>query len=108
MQRHGDAFRQYIFYSWFAISKWLWVIQQFASIKRFVSRFHNVQLVITLVKVHSGSLEFTAGCGGIFGGMKLPFDELVNLIYPTTGYVGILFLVFVISKDLRIALKRES
>ena len=40
-------------------------------------------------------------CVGYFGGMLLPFDKLVNLIYPTVGYVGIAFLIFVVIKDLR-------
>jgi uncharacterized membrane protein YkvI len=40
-------------------------------------------------------------CVGFFGGMVLPFDKLVNLIYPTIGYAGMLFLVFVITKDLK-------
>ena len=44
-------------------------------------------------------------CVGFFGGMKLLFDKVVNLICLTTGYVGILFLVFVVSKDPRIALE---
>jgi uncharacterized membrane protein YkvI len=33
--------------------------------------------------------------------MLLPFDKLVNLIYPTVGYVGIAFLVFAVTKDSR-------
>ena len=40
---------------------------------------------------------------GYFGGMLLPFGELVNLIYPTVGYAGLLFLVCAILKDLRTA-----
>lgn len=50
-------------------------------------------LVITLTSV------------GFFGGMVLPFDKLVNLIYPTIGYAGIVFLVLAVSKDLGIVLK---
>lgn len=37
---------------------------------------------------------------GYFGGMLLPFGKLVNLIYPTVGYAGFLFLVCAIRKDL--------
>ena len=40
-------------------------------------------------------------CVGYFGGMMLPFDKLLNLIYPTIGYAGSLFLVFVIFRDTR-------
>ena len=43
---------------------------------------------------------------GYFGGMLLPFDKLVNLIYPTVGYVGIAFLIFVVIKDLKAAFKK--
>lgn len=38
---------------------------------------------------------------GYFGGTLLPFGELVNLIYPTVGYAGLLFLVCAIIKDIR-------
>jgi len=38
---------------------------------------------------------------GYFGGMLLPFDRLVNLIYPTVGYTGMAFLIFAVTKDLR-------
>lgn len=47
-------------------------------------------------------------CVGFFGGMVLPFDKLVNLIYPTMGYAGIAFLIFVISKDLRAVLAKRN
>jgi len=35
-----------------------------------------------------------------FGGMLLPFDQLVNIIYPTVGYAGLLFLIIAIGKDM--------
>ena len=38
---------------------------------------------------------------GYFGGMLLPFDKLVNLIYPTVGYAGLLFLACALVKDFR-------
>ena len=38
---------------------------------------------------------------GYFGGMLLPFGKLVNLIYPTVGYAGLLFLVCALVKDFR-------
>jgi len=50
----------------------------------------------------------TLTCVGFFGEMVLPFDKLVNMIYPTIGYTGMLFLVFVITTDLRIALKPKQ
>jgi uncharacterized membrane protein YkvI len=56
---------------------------------------YNV-LVITLTSI------------GLLGGTLLPFDKLVNLIYPTIGYTGTLFLIFAITKDLRKAIFRRS
>ena len=53
-------------------------------------------------------LVVTLTCVGFFGGMILPFDKLLNLIYPTIGYAGITFLVFVITKDIRLALKPKE
>ena len=35
------------------------------------------------------------------GGNVLPFGQLVNWIYPTVGYVGLLFLVCQIYKDVK-------
>lgn len=50
-------------------------------------------LVITLTSV------------GFFGGMVLPFDKLINRIYPTFGYAGMVFLTFAIAKDVGIFCK---
>jgi uncharacterized membrane protein YkvI len=38
---------------------------------------------------------------GLVGGMTLPFGKLVNIIYPTVGYAGLLFLGCAIYHDLR-------
>ena len=38
------------------------------------------------------------------GATVLPFGELVNLIYPTIGYVGLLILVSMLMKDIRLGL----
>lgn len=38
---------------------------------------------------------------GLLGGSLLPFGKLVNLIYPTVGYAGLLFLVCVIYSDIK-------
>jgi uncharacterized membrane protein YkvI len=47
-------------------------------------------------------------CSGFFGGMVLPFDRLVNLIFPTLGYAGLLFLSFTIFRDVKNLFARES
>ena len=38
---------------------------------------------------------------GILGGLALPFDQLLNLIYPTVGYVGLIFLGLIFVKQIR-------
>ncbi|WNC66996.1 hypothetical protein RI845_10690 [Thalassotalea nanhaiensis] len=39
---------------------------------------------------------------GLLGGTLLPFAQLVNWIYPSVGYAGLLFLVCAIFKDIRV------
>ncbi len=41
------------------------------------------------------------GAVGVFVGLLVPFDRLVNIIYVINGYVGILLLVFMVVKTLR-------
>lgn len=38
---------------------------------------------------------------GFLGGMVLPFDQLLNIIYPTIGVMGLLFIIIAIVKDVR-------
>lgn len=38
---------------------------------------------------------------GVFIGLKVPFDRLVNIIYVINGYVGIVLLLFMIVKTIR-------
>ena len=38
---------------------------------------------------------------GLFGGTLLPFGKLINIIYPTVGYAGLLFLACAIFCDMR-------
>ncbi|MGV8983275.1 YkvI family membrane protein [Clostridium sp.] len=38
---------------------------------------------------------------GVFAGLKVPFDRLVNIIYVINGYVGIILLGFIIIKTTR-------
>ena len=46
-----------------------------------------------------------AGC---FVGLMLPFSELVGIIYVINGYVGILLLVFIIVKDVRVFIANKK
>lgn len=38
---------------------------------------------------------------GSIGATWLPFDKLINLIYPTIGYSGVILIVFILAKQLR-------
>ncbi len=38
---------------------------------------------------------------GIFIGLKVPFDKLVNVIYVINGYIGFLLLIFIVMHSLR-------
>ncbi|MGM0396637.1 MAG: YkvI family membrane protein [Bacillota bacterium] len=69
----------------------LWtVVSRFAEEK--TSRFRLLTVVFAAV--------------GVFIGLRVPFDRLVNIIYVINGYVGILLLVFMIIK--RIGVMREK
>lgn len=46
---------------------------------------------------------------GIFVGLNIPFDRLVNVIYVVNGYVGIILIVFMLIKTVNVRiLKREA
>ena len=64
----------------------LWAVcAKFSSEKKL--QFKAIAILLTLL--------------GVVGGGILPFDRLVNLIYPTVGYAGAIFVLFVVAKDLR-------
>lgn len=45
---------------------------------------------------------------GLFVGIKLPFDKLVNVVYVINGYVGILLLFIMFGKELKNKFKKEN
>lgn len=45
---------------------------------------------------------------GLVGGTLLPFGKLVNLIYPTVGYAGLLFLLCAVITDTRSLLRSRD
>lgn len=45
--------------------------------------------------------------GMLFGGV-IPFDKLVNILYPLAGYSAIVFIGFIIYKELKIKLKSSE
>mgnify|MGYP003587384974 FL=1 len=45
---------------------------------------------------------------GVFVGLLVPFNKLVNIIYVINGYVGILLLVFMIIKRIRVSVLKGN
>lgn len=64
-------------------------VRKFAVDK--TKQFNNISVVLTIV-------------GMLFGGI-LPFNKLVNILYPLAGYSAIVFIGFMIYKELKIRLK---
>ena len=50
-------------------------------------------------------LTVALAVAGCFIGLALPFNKLVNIIYGINGYVGILLMLFIITKDIRNSFK---
>ncbi len=44
---------------------------------------------------------------GVFGGYLIPFNAIVNLIYPITGWAGGVLFVCMIIKDIKIAMNKK-
>lgn len=64
----------------------LWqVVARFSEEK--TSRFKILTIVLAAI--------------GVFAGLKIPFDRLVNIIYVVNGYVGIILLGFMIANTVR-------
>lgn len=38
---------------------------------------------------------------GVFGGSIIPFNLIINVLYPFAGFVGIIFMIFIIIRDVR-------
>lgn len=38
---------------------------------------------------------------GVFGGSFIPFNLIINVLYPFAGAVGVIFMIFIIVKDIR-------
>jgi uncharacterized membrane protein YkvI len=69
-----------------SVTPLLWTIcSRFAD--EGTSRYRGLVVGLTLV--------------GLFGGTLLPFGKLINIIYPTVGYAGLLFLACAIFCDMR-------
>lgn len=71
----------------------LWtVVTRFSEEK--TRKYHSLVVVLTMI--------------GYIGGLTLPFNKLVNIIYPTVGYAGLLFLSLAVITDTKIWLKRKN
>jgi len=86
MPLYGDFFALIIFAGIYTtVTPLLWTVcVRFAS--EGTLRYRGLVIGLTLV--------------GLIGGTLLPFGQLINLIYPTVGYAGLLFLACVIYRDL--------
>ncbi|MBD7912244.1 YkvI family membrane protein [Clostridium cibarium] len=70
-----------------AVASFLLVtVRKFAVDK--TKKFNTIAIILTAI-------------GMIFGGI-LPFDKLVNILYPLAGYSAIIFTCFIIYKELRV------
>lgn len=75
------------------VTGYLWLLSgRFAEDKSTKSRIITVALVVL----------------GIFGGTLLPFGQLVNILYPFAGFVGIIFMLFIIAKDIRVSTSKKA
>ena len=92
MPVYGAIFAVIIFMGIFTtVTPLLWTVcARFAS--EGTARYRSLVVGLTLV--------------GLFGGTLLPFGKLVNIIYPTVGYAGLLFLACAVVRDIRRARKR--
>ncbi len=44
---------------------------------------------------------------GIFGGAFIPFNQIINILYPISGLLGCIFVVFIIVKDIKVYLAKK-
>lgn len=45
---------------------------------------------------------------GVFGGSIIPFNLIINILYPFAGFVGIIFMIFIIVRDIRNASEKKK
>ena len=45
---------------------------------------------------------------GIFGGSFIPFNQIINILYPISGLVGCAFLIFIIVKDIKVYSEKKK
>lgn len=70
----------------------LMTVRKFAVDK--TKKFNIIATVLTFI-------------GMIFGGI-IPFDKLVNILYPLAGYSAIVFMGFMLYKELKMKIKNEE
>ncbi len=45
---------------------------------------------------------------GVFGGSFIPFNQIINILYPISGLVGCAFIIFIIAKDVKLYSQKKS
>lgn len=75
------------------VTGYLWLISgRFAEDKSTKSRIIVAVLVVA----------------GVFGGAIIPFNLIINVLYPFAGFVGIIFMIFIIVKDIKKVSSRKA
>ncbi|MDF3000175.1 MAG: hypothetical protein K0Q48_294 [Bacillota bacterium] len=45
---------------------------------------------------------------GVFGGTFIPFNQIINILYPISGLVGCAFILFIIVKDVKLYTEKKK
>ena len=45
---------------------------------------------------------------GVFGGSFIPFNQIINILYPFSGLVGVIFMIFIIVRDVQRATQKKT
>lgn len=74
------------------VTGYLWLISgRFAEDKSTKSRIIVAVLVVL----------------GVFGGSVIPFNTIINILYPFAGFVGIIFMIIILIKDIRNSMAKK-
>tara|TARA_B110000008_G_scaffold7905_1_gene7712 strand:- start:263 stop:625 length:363 start_codon:yes stop_codon:yes gene_type:complete len=85
---YGSIFALIIFLGIFStVTPLIWTVCR-RFFEEYTMKFNLLAIFLTLI------------C--LFGGNLLPFGKLINIIYPSIGYIGIVLFISLIFKDLRL------
>jgi uncharacterized membrane protein YkvI len=75
------------------ITGYLWLVSgRFAEDKSKKSRIITAALTVA----------------GVFGGAFIPFNQIINILYPVSGLLGCIFVVFILVKDVKVYLEKKK